>query len=129
MDDLAAIREAAALVDLDLRTTLGPSWSCRAQGDLTVTIGDGHVSETSLLDPAGWCAPRGTPDDDAHRAADAFDAVTAEATEILRVLGHDWPVCQTHHVVLDACEGTWLCPAGAGHDVAFVGELAGAGHG
>lgn len=124
MGDLAAIREAAALVEVDLRTTLGSSWSCRAGDDLTITISDGHVSETSLLDPAEWCEMNGTPHDEAHRAVDAFDAVTAEATELLRVLGREWPVCQAHDVVLDACEGTWLCPAGAGHDVAFVGELA-----
>ncbi|MBB2925525.1 hypothetical protein [Cellulomonas cellasea] len=40
------------------------------------------------------------------------------------MLGFEWPVCRHHEVVLDACEGTWLCPAGASHDVAFVGELA-----
>lgn len=123
----AHLRAAAGLDEQDLRTALGPTWSCVLEDDLVLTVTDGTRTERSML-PAevsdeSWYVNSAWSESEQQAVleSEAMEVVALEVQEILDVLDRARLACPEHHGDLEACTHVWYCRDG--HDVALVGRL------
>lgn len=115
----------------DLRTALGPAWSCELVDGPAVRVSDGagmdvsgHVDET--FDPE-LSLPNGALDSAWREEAldeEASHTLVGLVQELVTEAGGPWPRCAVHpgSTPLMVCSFTWLCPS-HGHDVAPFGGL------
>jgi hypothetical protein len=100
--DPEQLRRAAALVQADLRRTLGSDWSCSIGDDYVLTVAGAGSAESALLDSLvedeAWYLPAGQTIEQRRAAleVDAEEVVACEVVEVMRVLGQTSPHCSEH---------------------------------
>lgn len=125
--EVGRLRSAAALVQEDLRRTLGTGWLCAVDDDFTLRVGGGgtvlsvplgaDLDEDAL--PIEW-----DPEDEDDVLDDEAETCVAEGVQkALEGSGFFWPFCAVHEFPLGVCGGTWICGSDDEHDVAPLGRL------